>query len=192
MLSFRGLRQCLPNALSVVRMALAPVVISIIQADGFGSYRFLTVLGIAMVTDWMDGWLARLWNVESESGKLLDPLADKIFLGALFIALGVRGIVPLWLVGALISRDIVILIGAMIWKFLSPQGRKIPSPLWIGKLHTAIIAALAFFASLARTLPSPFWSSFFSSLEGAFLFFALLSTLLSGAAYARKFWNYFR
>lgn len=106
----------LPNLLCVVRMLLAiPVVFAILE----GYYHWTLVLFfIAAVTDGLDGWLATHFNWTSEAGKLLDPVADKLLLVSVFVALTLVGLVPLWLAFAAVLRDVVIGGGAAAYRLL--------------------------------------------------------------------------
>lgn len=106
----------LPNLLCVVRMLLAiPVVFSILHGD----YGWtLALFFIAAVTDGLDGWLATHFGWTSETGKLLDPIADKLLLVSVFVTLTAVGLVPLWLAVAVVLRDLVIGGGAAAYRLL--------------------------------------------------------------------------
>jgi len=85
---------------------LSPVFFLFLIRETFISVRIATIIYIvAAVTDFFDGWLARKYKKETNSGKFLDPLADKFLTTAAFIAFVVMGIVPLWMVIIIIVRD---------------------------------------------------------------------------------------
>jgi cardiolipin synthase len=122
----------IPNALCVFRMLL---VVPVAWLLAHGEYwATLWVFAVAAASDGLDGFLAKRFGWTSELGKILDPLADKILLVSVFIALAVLGLVPVWLAGAAVARDVVITGGAIAynWLYGYPNGR--PTP--ISKLNT--------------------------------------------------------
>jgi cardiolipin synthase len=122
----------IPNALCVLRMLLvAPVMWLLINGD-FASTLWL--FAFAAATDGLDGFLAKRCGWTSELGKILDPLADKILLVGTYITLAITGLVPLWLAVAVVGRDVVITVGAILyhWIYGYPNGR----PTGISKLNT--------------------------------------------------------
>src|SRR5919198_1430808 len=105
---------------------------------------------IAGISDAVDGFLAKRFNMTSELGALLDPLADKALLVSIYVALGIWGAVPRWIVILVVSRDIMIVAAVIVsWLFDKPVPMK---PLMVSKLNTAaqggfagfVLAALAF------------------------------------------------
>jgi cardiolipin synthase len=96
-----------PNALSVLRLAGVPLFLWLLlgpRADGWA----VVVLMVAGITDWLDGKAARWLNQYSRLGELLDPAADRLYILATLLAFLLRGIVPWWVVAALIGRDLVL------------------------------------------------------------------------------------
>lgn len=102
----------LANILSIIRL-LASVPVFYLIYKGMNQEAAYVIV-IALITDYFDGYFARLYNCTSESGKMLDPLADKFLLGAIGLALYFRGSLPLWFISAVIVRDIIILTGGLI------------------------------------------------------------------------------
>jgi CDP-diacylglycerol--glycerol-3-phosphate 3-phosphatidyltransferase len=97
-----------PNALSLLRLFGVPLFLWLVlgpHADGWA----VVVLAIGSFTDWLDGKLARLLHQTSRLGQLLDPAADRLYIVATVIALSVRQIMPWWLAGILLGRDVVLL-----------------------------------------------------------------------------------
>src|SRR5258708_783904 len=96
---------------------------------------------IAGVSDAVDGFLAKRFNMASELGALLDPLADKALLVSIYVALGIWGAVPRWIVILVVSRDIMIVAAVIVsWLF----GKPIPmKPLMVSKLNTVAQVAFA-------------------------------------------------
>jgi CDP-diacylglycerol--glycerol-3-phosphate 3-phosphatidyltransferase len=98
----------IPNALSTLRLVGVPVFLYLVlgpHADGWA----LIILMVSGATDYLDGKLARMLNQTSKLGALLDPLADRLYIASTLIALTIRDIVPLWLLIALVLRDLVLL-----------------------------------------------------------------------------------
>jgi cardiolipin synthase (CMP-forming) len=124
----------LPNALCVVRMLLAIPVAWLLTRDEYAAT--LGVFAFAAVTDALDGFLAKRFGWESELGRMLDPLADKILLVTSFITLTVVGLVPLWLAVAVVARDVTIGGGAVGYRLIF--GPVNGSPTVISKLNTLL------------------------------------------------------
>jgi CDP-diacylglycerol--glycerol-3-phosphate 3-phosphatidyltransferase len=98
----------LPNALTVVRLALIPVFVALVLASDRGrSWPAAIVFGVAGVTDQLDGFLARRWRVESPFGKLADPLADRLMIDSAVVLLWHAGRLP-WIALAIPARDLIL------------------------------------------------------------------------------------
>jgi cardiolipin synthase (CMP-forming) len=96
-----------PNAISVARLAGVPVFLWLVlgpKADWWA----VGLLVAAGLSDWLDGKLARAWNQQSRLGQVLDPAADRLYIAATLAGLALRGIIPWWLVGLLVSRELVL------------------------------------------------------------------------------------
>lgn len=94
--------------LTILRILLAPVfywLFAVVEPHEY-SWAFI-IFFVGAVTDWYDGYFARLWKMTSPLGTFLDPLADKILTSAAFIAFATIGIIPIWTVWIVISRDIL-------------------------------------------------------------------------------------
>jgi len=101
----------LPNALTIGRLALIPAFVALILgADGGRSWPAAIVFGVAGITDQVDGFLARRWNVESRFGKIADPLADRLMIDAAVILLWHAGRLP-WIALLIPLRDLLLLAG---------------------------------------------------------------------------------
>ena len=99
----------LPNVLSFLRLAGAPLVLWLIigpQADGLA----VLVLALGGFTDWLDGYLARAWHQTSRIGQMLDPIADRLYILAVLLGLALREIVPWWLVVIVVGRDVFVVV----------------------------------------------------------------------------------
>src|SRR5947207_8598255 len=103
--------QQLPNALTVGRLLLIPVFVALmLQAEGGHSWAAGIVFAIAGITDQVDGFLARRWRVESQFGKVADPLADRLMIDAAVILLWHAGRLP-WVALVVPARDLVLVAG---------------------------------------------------------------------------------
>lgn len=101
--------QNIPNILSISRVFGGPLVIFLIALDSaLGLWSALIVMGVAEITDLLDGHLARKYNVTSRFGKIIDPLADSLYRAIVFLAFLDAGWMPLWMVAIIISRDILV------------------------------------------------------------------------------------
>lgn len=131
----------IPNVISVVRLMAIPVFLYLVWAE-YDVAGFV-VLVAAVLTDFVDGLVARRLNQVSRLGQFLDPLADRLFIAAAVIALALRDVIPLWLVIAVMSRDALLGIGAII---MSRWGVSTLPVKWLGKWATfALLFALPLF-----------------------------------------------
>jgi len=96
----------LPNALSLLRLVLVPVFFWLILSKRDGAA--LVVLMVSGASDYFDGALARRWGQVSRVGQLLDPLADRLYIFSTLLGLALRGILPWWIVGLLVGRDVLL------------------------------------------------------------------------------------
>ena len=97
----------LPNILTIVRILMTPLFVICLLEDGWQLYAVL-IFGIASLTDWYDGYLARRYGLSSDWGKFLDPLADKILVLSAFFSFVYLGIVKLWMVMIIVLRDFIV------------------------------------------------------------------------------------
>ena len=176
-----------PNLLTVFRMVLIPVFVSLLFYQRF--ILALAIFVLAGVTDGLDGLLARRFNQKSQLGTILDPIADKLMLVTSFVVLSMRSVfpqplpshlpVPFWVTVAVISRDVFILVGAAAINIVT--GFRGFRPSLLGKINTTVqifaIAAIIFAASVPHGsgwyLPTIYTTVFaFSVLSGAhYVFF---------------------
>jgi cardiolipin synthase (CMP-forming) len=121
----------IPNFLSFLRIALVPVFLWLLLEEMFVSA--ITVLAVAGLTDFLDGYLARKLNQTTKLGKLLDPVADRLYIFATLLALSATGYVPWWLAGLVILRDLLMLISLPI---LASVGHRTLPVHYLGKAST--------------------------------------------------------
>lgn len=121
-----------PNALTIIRILLIPLFLyKIIQGEMvFATAVYLT----AAVTDGLDGFIARVWKLQTKLGTFLDPMADKLLITASFLVLSILKIIPLWLALAVISRDFIIVSGSLLVYLMKDELTIRPQP--IGKVTT--------------------------------------------------------
>jgi cardiolipin synthase len=96
-----------PNVLSLLRLAGVPLFLWLLLGPQYDLLAML-VLALSGITDWLDGKLARLLNQSSRLGELLDPAVDRLYTLTTLLAFGVRDILPWWVIGVLIGRDVVL------------------------------------------------------------------------------------
>lgn len=176
-----------PNLLTVFRMVLIPVFVSLLFYQRF--VLALAVFFLAGATDGLDGLLARRFNQKSQLGTILDPIADKLMLVTAFVVLSMRSVfpqpvpshlpIPFWVTVAVISRDVFILVGAAAINIVT--GFRGFRPSMLGKINTVIqitaIGIIMFAASVpygtGYYLPTLYATVFgFAILSGAhYVFF---------------------
>jgi cardiolipin synthase len=132
-----------PNVLSFARIALIPVVCWLAANEPTQVWG-IALFAIVVSTDWVDGYVARRTGQVSELGRILDPVADRLAIGAGLITFAVSGLFPFWAALLILLRDVTLLLGgaAVLWgKRLRVDVR------WIGKIATfSLMAAIAWIA----------------------------------------------
>lgn len=146
------------NAVSMFRAVLTiPVVWFLLHDQPIVA---MMVCFAASGTDWLDGWIARKTNTVSEWGKVLDPMADKILVGAVVVILLWQERLPLWFVACVVARDVIIVVGG-IWA-RRYQTEILPS-LWSGKFAVSAIA-LTGVVAMVTSGAAVFWLIVLSSV----------------------------
>src|SRR5438128_2778706 len=123
----------IPNLLTLTRLFLVPVFLALLSAHRFG--YALYVFCAAGLTDALDGTIARWFDSRTEIGALLDPFADKLLLLSAFVGLTVENAIPGWLLGVIITRDVVIVVGYLLLIFYTDE-RMRARPSYFGKAAT--------------------------------------------------------
>jgi len=164
----------LPNLISILRILLvAPVAIMLMEKNYLMALILFLVAGIS---DGIDGYLARRLDCRTRLGAFLDPFADKLLMLVCYLSLGWLGELPIWLVGAVIGRDILIVAGAAFYHYLVENMEVRPSLL--SKLNTVLqilLVVVVLMALAGAPLPEVFVQ---------FMIWAVLaSTVLSGLGY---------
>jgi len=168
----------LPNFICLVRIALIWPTIDALYGGEY--WKALILVAVCAVSDGLDGWLAKRFNWTSHLGKMLDPLADKLLLVALFLTATWMNLLPWWLTAIAVARDVMIGFGAVIYRFwIGPlHGR----PTLLSKINTGMQLAVALAAILgaASDLPTP-------EMVTALAIVTMLTTVVSGAHYLSLF-----
>ncbi len=183
----------LPNVLTVFRMALIPVFVSLLFYQQF--LLALAVFVVAGITDGLDGLLARRFHQQSPLGRILDPIADKMMLVTSFVVLSMRGVypvpipkhlpIPFWVTITVISRDVFILVGAAAINMVT--GFRAFQPSLPGKISTVVqIASVAVVMLAAQTrtgagyyLPTVYAAVFALTLVSGIHYIFFVSRLLT-------------
>lgn len=167
----------LPNLITLARILSVPVVVWAIAANEM-LFAFLLFLA-AGISDGVDGFLAKRFGMKSELGAYLDPLADKVLIVSIYVALGITEAAPRWLVILVVSRDLMI-VGAVLLSWL--VGRPVSvRPLVISKVNT--VAQILFAGLVLGSLGlgfAPGW------LLPVMMAAVAALTLLSVGAYVRE------
>jgi CDP-diacylglycerol--glycerol-3-phosphate 3-phosphatidyltransferase len=144
----------IPNLLTIGRLILIPVyVVLVLASDGGHSWAAAIVFGAAGITDQVDGWLARRWHVESDFGKVADPLADRLMIDAAVVLLWHAGRLP-WVALAIPARDLALIAG---YKLVVERGYEFAVNL-AGKAATWLLyASLAFVMVTREGTDWPLW-----------------------------------
>jgi cardiolipin synthase (CMP-forming) len=166
----------LPNLITLGRILLVPVTVWLMISQAFG-WAFVAFL-VAGISDGVDGAIARRYDMKTELGTFLDPIADKALLVSIYITLGTLTLIPVWLVILIVSRDMMIVGGVILaWIMDRPLAM---NPSLISKVNTA--GQIAFAGILLGLLGIDFKADVFLSFGIACV--AGL-TLVSGALYLR-------
>jgi CDP-diacylglycerol---glycerol-3-phosphate 3-phosphatidyltransferase len=176
----------LPNTLTLVRMFLVPLLVVVLLTE-FEGRRILgmpkelvgaAIFGLASITDWLDGYLARRRRQVTWLGQVLDPIADKLLTSAAFISLVQLGLAPAWMVALIIGREFVI---TALRSLAYTKGFTIPaSPLGKAKMASQVTAILVL---LFATGPFP-WLAWVGYVT---LWAVMLLAVVSAVDYYRQF-----
>ncbi|MDP2409459.1 MAG: CDP-alcohol phosphatidyltransferase family protein [Pseudolabrys sp.] len=164
----------IPNLITLGRILMVPVVVWAIAS---GAMWIAFVLFVAAgISDAVDGFIAKRFNMTTELGAYLDPLADKALIVSIYLTLGINGFIPRWLVILVVSRDILIVGGIMLsWLVGNPLKIR---PLLVSKLNTAaqIVFACIVLGTLGFNIEA-------DTLKLVLMALVAILTLLSIAAY---------
>ncbi|WP_341579465.1 CDP-diacylglycerol--glycerol-3-phosphate 3-phosphatidyltransferase [Microbacterium schleiferi] len=169
----------LPNAITIVRILMAPVFLWMLLADAGsdGALRWwaAVIFIVAIATDGIDGYLARKYEIVTDLGKLLDPIADKVLTGFAFIGLSILGELPWWITIVVLIREV----GITIYRFIVVSDHVLAAA-WMGKLKTVAQAVALSLALL------PLWNlvgEWIFWVNGVAMTIAVILTIASGIDY---------
>jgi len=166
----------LANALTLSRIAVVPVIVILLIIDGVIPSVIASVLFIAAtITDYFDGYFARKYHMESDLGKLLDPLADKLLIASVMIMLIPLGRVPAWIAVVIIGRELAV----TGLRSIASEKHIIIAANWLGKYKTAFQCA----ALIPLLIHYPILDIQFQLAGEFFLWIALFFTVWSGFDY---------
>lgn len=171
----------IPNSLTIVRFLLIPViVINIFMGNYLLAFLFFTISGL---TDIADGFIARKYNLISNFGKLMDPLADKLTQIGTLAALVITNIIPLWILLVVLFKEFIMICGA---SFLYGKDVVVYSK-WYGKLATVLL----YLAIVVSLLIKQFEVNnvILSELDFGLYCLALVSTVFSLIMYVRDLYQ---
>ena len=169
------LKRHIPNLICVFRLLLAPVIVTMLARGHYG--QALLLLGVAALSDWLDGYLAKRWKLDSYLGSILDPMADKVLIASVYVTLAALSHVPAWLAVVVIVRDLVIVVGWQTFRLF--RGELRPRPSRVSRLNTFVQITLGV-AVIAAEAFGGFLPSLWIQIGGAL---ALLLAVLSGVHY---------
>ncbi|KAK3379605.1 hypothetical protein B0T24DRAFT_647152 [Lasiosphaeria ovina] len=180
----------IPNWLTASRLVAAPFVGYCILHDHHA--WALGLFAYAGITDLLDGWIARRWNLGTVVGTVIDPMADKILMTVLTVALATKGALPIWLAGLILGRDVALGIAAIYYRWISLPPPKTMARYWdfslpsaevrpttISKYNTALQLGLMGLTTVAPVVPS----LDLGTPLGVMQYVVAVTTVWSGASY---------
>ena len=169
-----------PNALTILRFLLIPVILYFIFTGNYIlAFIFFTISGI---TDIADGFIARKFNLISNFGKLMDPLADKLTQIATLASLVFTNIIPLWILIVVLLKEFIMIVGA---SFLYGKDVVVYSR-WYGKLATVLLYIAIVFSLLSKQFNLV---GFISNIDIILYSFALISTIFALVMYVKDLYK---
>jgi CDP-diacylglycerol---glycerol-3-phosphate 3-phosphatidyltransferase len=173
------------NIVTVARILLAPVFVYllIVDAGDNGTFRWVAagLFLLAILTDAVDGFLARDRNLVTDQGKLLDPIADKVLIGGALIGLSVLGELPWWVTAVILVREV----GITVWRLVALRDRVIPAGI-LGKVKTWVQAIAIGFA----LVPFPMlFGEWMNVVNLVLMSAAVILTIVSGVEYLAAAWR---
>jgi CDP-diacylglycerol---glycerol-3-phosphate 3-phosphatidyltransferase len=182
-----GLSMNLPNALTLSRIFFVPLLVVVLLTKFEGRMVLglpkdivaAAIFGLASLTDWLDGYLARRRKQITPLGQMMDPLADKLLTSAAFISLVQMEKAPAWMVAVIIGRELAI---TALRSIGYNRGFNMPaSRLGKVKMVAEVVAILALILGREHLGPVLYW------VGPAALWFAVILAVISGVDYYRKF-----
>jgi len=174
-----------PNTLTLMRIASVPlIVILMLRPDRICSLLAALIFSMAAVTDYLDGYFARMRDQISSLGKILDPIADKLVVSASLIMLSSHGRVPAWMVCIIIGREFAV---TGLRNIIAGEKDDVSASM-LGKYKTGFQIA----AIIPLLIHFPFWGIDFNVIGLFFMWGALVLSIWSGADYFIRYWRLFK
>jgi cardiolipin synthase len=167
----------IPNVISFIRLLGVPLFLYLLLGPE-NDVAAVIVLAVGGTTDWVDGFVARRMNSVSRLGELLDPFADRLYILATLIGFTIRGVVPWWLTGALLLREVVLGVALLV---LRRHGYGPPPVHYVGKTGTFVLLAAFPVILLAQTVDSA--SSWLAPIGWGLAWWALALYWAAGVLY---------
>lgn len=175
--------QKIPNILSILRIVLIPLVAWLILFDFF-LYALITTIFIA-ISDFLDGFIARKFEAQSEIGSYLDSIADKAFIISAYMLIGTQELLPIFVIIIVISRDIIIM-GAFCLSFAMNQKLDI-NPTGLSKINTFFQFILVILV-LAENIIE--FNSIYKYVIDFIMYLVIATTIVSLLIYIKRWLNY--
>jgi CDP-diacylglycerol--glycerol-3-phosphate 3-phosphatidyltransferase len=175
----------LPNALTVIRIFLVPLLLVVLLTTHLDSWRLFgiskevmggSIFAVASLTDWLDGYLARRRKQVTGFGQWMDPLADKLLITAALVALVSMGLAPAWMVAVILGREFYV---TVLRAFVHGRGQSLPASM-IGKVKLVAQVTAVLLLMLSRPRPE------FFVLGRLALWVATIAALVSAIDYSRR------
>lgn len=174
-----------PNSLTLYRMAAIPgIIVLLLFPNKYCTFLAALVFSAAAITDYLDGYLARKWNLESNIGKFMDPLADKLLVSCSLIMMTSLDWIPAWIVCIIVGRELAV---TGLRGIISEHGQDVAAS-YLGKYKTGFQIA----AIIPLLMHYQYFGINFHAVGMFFLWGALVLTVWSGADYFIHFWRLFK
>ena len=165
-----------PNALTIIRFLLIPIILYFIFTGNYLlGFIFFTISGL---TDILDGTIARKFNLISNFGKLMDPLADKLTQISVLASLVIKDIIPIWILIIVIAKELIMIIGA---SFLYGKDVVVYSK-WFGKLATVLFYIAIVFSLINKQFNL---TGIWAQIDIILYCIAIIATIFSLAMYIK-------
>ena len=169
-----------PNILSSIRICLVPVFAAMYFLDP-GSIKIAaaSVYAVASITDFLDGYIARKYNLISNLGKILDPIGDKFMTLTVLTCITIDHVIPVWVVLIALTKEVLMFLGGAIIR--KKEGGEIPPSNIIGKTSTVVFFVVCVTLMLFRSIPE--------NIAVIIIFAAVLLMLMALVSYIMTFIN---
>ena len=166
----------IPNIISILRIALVMPIAYFLWNENYLTALILFIIG--GLSDGLDGFIARRYKWETDLGVILDPMGDKLMMLTAYLLLGWHHLLPWWIVGLVIFRDFIIVLGTLLYrKFIGAAKLK---ALFISKLNTVFQIILVIVVMFSQVIDINIF------IVDSLLWLVVITTLLSGYAYINE------